>query len=206
MTESNGTSICGIVGSPVTHSLSPVIHNAAFKHMGLDYLYLSFDTPHGNLQSRLAEIREYSYRGVNVTIPNKVAVLPFLDKLEPLARRIGAVNTIVNQKGSLKGYNTDAGGFMLPLLSIGFKPQGKHVLLLGAGGAARAIAYALAVKGALVTIMNRPAHFDKAQELAANIGVVTGHPVKALPLNRLLIAEEMSQTALLVNTTSVGMF
>ena len=109
---SGKSTICGLLGDPVAHSLSPAMHNAAFASLGLDYIYLPFRVKKEDLPQAIEGIRAFNMRGVNVTIPHKVAVTPLLDELEPLAQRIGAVNTIVNDNGRLRGYNTDAAGFL----------------------------------------------------------------------------------------------
>ena len=119
------------------HTISPSIHNAAFRKAGLDYLYLPFRVREENLGKAIEGMRALNIKGLNVTLPHKVAVIPFLDELDPLAEKIAAVNTIVNNDGVLKGYNTDATGFLQALLEKGVKPEGKKVVVLGAGGASR---------------------------------------------------------------------
>ena len=134
---SGKTIICGIIGDPIEHTMSPVMHNAAFKTLGLDYVYVPFKVKSLELRKAIEGIRGLNIRGVNVTIPHKVAVMQFLDRIDPLAEKIGAVNTIVNDGGILTGYNTDATGFLQTLHDKDIEPAEKKVLLLGAGGAAR---------------------------------------------------------------------
>ncbi len=202
---SSETRICGLIGDPVTHSVSPVMHNAAFDFLGLDYIYLPFAVTKDRLARAVDGVRGLNIRGLNVTIPHKVAVIPFLDRLEPLAERIGAVNTIVNDDGVLTGHNTDAAGFLKALQGRGIEPKGKVVVLLGAGGAARAIAFALAEKGARLTILNRKQELDWAVELAGSVSSFSGRKVKALELNEPNLKAALVPADVVVNATSVGM-
>ena len=153
------TTVCGLFGHPVEHSFSPLIHNAAFKALGLNYVYVPFAVQPGDLGAAVAALRALNMAGVNVTIPHKEAVLRHLDEVSAEVRLMGAVNTVVNQSGHLVGHNTDGPGFMEALSRRGgFAPRGSRILLLGAGGAARAVAIQLALAGAgLVTVANRNA-------------------------------------------------
>ena len=183
----------GIIGHPVAHSLSPAIQGAALRVAGVDATYDRWDTPPDNLAARVAVLREPDCLGANVTIPHKQAVLSLLDEVAPLAAEIGAVNTIVNDGGRLTGHNTDGGGFVAALQEAGFAPAGKRFLLVGAGGAARGIAFALrqAEAGALA-ITNRTA--ARAQALADAVGAETA-PFDAPP----------APYDCVVNCTSAGM-
>ena len=149
------TRITGIFGYPVEHSLSPAMHNAAFNSLGLDYCYVPFTVRPGDLHDAVKAIRALNFTGVNVTVPHKETVIPFLDEINEEASFIGAVNTIVNSNGTLKGYNTDGRGFMLSLSENGVSLAGKNILIIGAGGASRSIAYYLCQKSKRVTIYNR---------------------------------------------------
>ena len=199
------TRICGLIGDPVEHSVSPVMHNAAFSSLGLDYIYLPFRVEKGQLAKAIDGVRALNIRGLNVTIPHKVAVIPLLDGLETLAERIGAVNTIVNDNGHLKGYNTDASGFVKALLERGIEPQGKKIVILGAGGASRAISFTLAERDADLVILNRQLEIDWAVELASSISRFLGKEVKALELNEQNLSAVLKDADILVNATSVGM-
>ena len=131
------TRLCALIGNPVEHSLSPVIHNAAFQHLGLNFAYVAFKVE--DVEGAMHGIRALTgIRGVSVTIPHKVAVLRHLDEIEATARNIGAVNTIVADRGPLTGYNTDASGALAALRKDGAPVDGGRVLILGSGGAARA--------------------------------------------------------------------
>jgi shikimate dehydrogenase len=200
----SGTSrICGVIGDPIAHSMSPVMHNAAFDKLGLNYLYVPFRVKKEELGKAIAGVRALNIRGLNVTIPHKVTVIPLLDKLDLLAQRIGAVNTIVNDDGVLTGYNTDATGFLQTLLERGVEPRGKNVVILGAGGASRAISLILAERGSNLIILNRT--LDKAKEYASRISQVFKKEVKALELNKENLAKVLAKADILVNATSVGM-
>jgi shikimate dehydrogenase len=202
---SGTTKLCGVIGDPIEHTMSPVMHNAAFRETGLDYVYTAFRVRSEELGEVIGGIRAMNIRGLNVTIPHKVAVIPFLDEVDALAEKIGAVNTIVNDSGVLKGYNTDASGFLQALLEKGIDPQGKRVLVLGAGGASRAVSLALGERGARLFIFNRVEELDWAYELAARVGWHSEHEAKAGELHRQNLAGVLPSMDILVNTTSVGM-
>lgn len=199
------TIVCGLIGDPVEHTMSPVMHNAAFKYLGIDYQYLPFRVRKEELGKAIMGMRSLNIRGLNVTIPHKVAVIPFLDELDTLAERIGAVNTIVNNDGVLKGYNTDAGGFIRALLEGGAEPAEKKVVVLGAGGASRAISFSLVEKGAHLVILNRREELDWALELAERISQVFRKDVKALELDAENLSSVLDTADILVNATSAGM-
>lgn len=155
-TKNNGTGmingktkIAGIFGWPVEHTFSPAMHNAAFAHLDLNYVYVPFPVNPENLGKAVDGIRGLGLAGVNVTIPHKSAVIPYLDRIDRAAGLIGAVNTVVNDQGVLTGYNTDAPGFVKSLeQDLGVPPRGKRIYILGAGGAARAVSVQLALAGA----------------------------------------------------------
>jgi len=199
------TKICGIIGDPIEHTMSPVMQNAAFREMGLDFVYTAFKVKPDDLVKAINGIRALNIRGMNVTIPHKVTVMPFLDKLDPLAEKIGAVNTITNENGILTGYNTDASGFLQALTDKGIQPEGKNVVILGAGGASRAISLILADSGAHLTILNRVQEMDWAEELAGRISQLFNTEVNALELNRENLINVLGNADILVNATSVGM-
>ncbi|MFC1918712.1 shikimate dehydrogenase [Chloroflexota bacterium] len=202
---SGKTRVCGLIGDPVEHTMSPVMHNAAFKDAGIDYLYLPFRVEGENLSKAIEGMRALNIRGLNVTIPHKVAVMQFLDELDPLAKKIGAVNTIVNDSGVLTGYNTDASGFLQALLEKGIEPDGKEAVILGAGGASRAISFALADRGARLVILNRLLELDWARDLAGRISQHLAGEVEALELKRENLERVLDKADILVNATSVGM-
>jgi len=186
-----------LIGDPVVHSASPAMQNAAFQKLGLPYVYLSFQVPPTALVEAITVVRGLGFRGANVTIPHKTSVLPLLDNIAPYAQRIGAVNTIVNDNGKLTGFNTDAPGFLAALRASGFDPKGEKAVVVGAGGAARAIVFTLRDAGAIVSIFNRSP--GAAQILADEAGVT------ALEMNRSGWRSAFAGASLVINATSVGM-
>jgi shikimate dehydrogenase len=161
------TKIIGIFGYPVGHTLSPAMHNAAFEHLGLDYTYLPFLVRPDALQQAVEALRALSLVGVNTTVPHKEAVIPFLEEVSSEAAFIGAVNTIVNKDGRLTGYNTDGRGFMLSLTARGIDVSNRKILVIGAGGAARAVGYYLRDTAEKLVIYNRGR--EKLQRLVADL-------------------------------------
>lgn len=202
---SANTGICGLIGDPVEHSISPAIHNAAFKKSGLDYIYLPFRVTSENLPGAITALRSLDLRGLNVTIPHKVAVMPLLDEIDAVAKNIGAVNTIVNNNGHLTGYNTDAAGFLKSLVKRDIDPSGKKVVILGAGGVARAISFALAEQKAEIEILNRSGSPDPAEKLAANLSKHSKSKIRAAELSEPNLKRALKQADILINATSVGM-
>jgi len=185
------TKIYGILGRPVAHSLSPAMHNAAFRELGLNAVYVPF--PVADLAQAVAGLRGLAIAGVSVTIPFKEEIIPLLDKLDPQAARIGAVNTVVvSQKGRLIGHNTDCLGAVAALKArTGI--TGEHFLILGAGGAARAIAFGILEQGGWVCLTDLDV--QRAETLARELAV------EAFPLNAL----EGCPASILINATPVGM-
>jgi shikimate dehydrogenase len=180
------------------------MHNMAFNAMGLDYVYVPFNVKKADLAKAVQAVRALNIRGLNVTIPHKVEIIPLLDDIDSLAGAIGAINVLVNNDGILKGYNTDAEGFLHVLLEHGVEPEGKNVVILGAGGAARAISFTLAGRGANLIMLNRtPAN---AAKCAADVSNATGQTVEVLSLDEKNLSDAMERGHILVNTTSVGMF
>ncbi len=190
-----------LLAYPAGHSLSPAMHNAAFEALRIDAAYQALEVAPALLPEAVALLRQADCYGANVTIPHKLAVIPCLDLLTDDAKAIGAVNTIVNQDGRLLGHNTDAAGFLRALREDGgFQPAGKDALLLGAGGAARAVAYALLKAGAArLDVYNRSE--GKARALAQNFATLG--EMQALEPGDL--AARVLACGLLVNATSVGM-
>ena len=199
------TKVIGIFGYPVEHSFSPAMHNAAFAHSGLDYVYVPFAVRPDHLGSAVAGIRALGLAGVNVTIPHKSAVLEFLDELSPEARLIGAVNTIVNRDGVLTGFNTDAAGFVRSLGEEGgVTPQDKRILILGAGGAARAASIQLALAGAKEIVFSTPCP-DEVASLRHSITQNTETVINESQWDPQEIAEVLQNMDLIINATPMGM-
>ena len=195
------TRIFGVIGHPISHSLSPVMHTAALRAMRLDALYAPFEVPPRFLKPILRALLLSGVEGLNVTVPLKEAVMPLLDRLDPTTQAVGAVNTIVIQNRRTIGYNTDGVGFRRALKELGWSPGSTCAVVLGAGGAARAIAWELTrVPGSCLTIANR--HLGRAQRLARWLSRQRPHAcVRALPLHKVTLDE----VELLVNATTVGM-
>ena len=196
------TQVVGVFGYPVRHSASPALHNAAFHALGLDIVYVPFTVAPDSIPAAVAGIRALGLRGVNVTVPLKELIPPLMDSLTPRARALGAVNTIVNENGHLRGDSTDGPGFLAALEYAGviLRP-GLHAVVLGAGGSARAVAYALAERGVRVTVANRTV--ERAQALCANFAAVGD--MAAILLDEAPLRAAIQDAELLVNTTSVGM-
>ncbi len=197
------TVVCGIIGDPVEHTLSPAMHNAAFQKMGIDYIYTPFPVRKDNLEAAIGGMRALAIKGLNATIPHKISVVPLMDTLDSLAQKIGAVNTVVNEDGALTGYNTDASGFVQALFEAGIEAGGKKVVLLGAGGAARAIAFAMAEEGGYLFIHNRTR--EKAHALADVVADLYGIPIVVGGLDEESLRETVPDADIIINATSVGM-
>jgi shikimate dehydrogenase len=197
------TIMTGLFGNPVAHSMSPVMHNAAFEHLGLPFAYAAFSVAPDQLGQAVEGIRALGFRGINVTIPHKVAIMSYLDRVDPEAAQIGAVNTVIQENGELVGYNTDGQGYVRSLIEeLDFSATGKRIVILGAGGAAKAVGVSLALRGAKqITIVNRT--LSKAEELAEQLSVnSTSEAITFDTLTR----EYLRDSDLLINTTSVGMY
>jgi shikimate dehydrogenase len=195
----------GVIGYPLTRSLSPAFQQAALDHLRLGIVYQAWPTPAEGLRTRITTMRSPTVLGGNVTIPHKEAVLRLIDDIDPLASRIGALNTIVNREGRLYGYNTDAVGFMRALREDGgFEPTGRRVVIAGAGGAARAVVAALLEAGARsITVINRT--LSRANQLVDHMGEPAGETeLRALPEMYASWEAVLSTCDLLINCTSAG--
>ncbi len=197
--------LLGLIGYPISHSLSPVTQQTALDFNGIDGRFELWNTPPAQVAARVASLRKPEVIGACVTIPHKEAVIPYLDEIDSTAREIGAVNTIVKSGGRLSGHNTDADGFALPLeLQRGYSPIDKRVVVLGAGGAAKACVWALLVRDALtVTLLNRT--LDRAKALIEQLPHSMRDRVDADVLTAESCHRYIPTADLLVNTTSVGM-
>ncbi len=195
----------GILGYPLGHTLSPIFQQAALDSLGLDIIYQVWETPAEGLANKVASLRAEDVLGANVTIPHKEAVIPLLDDIDNAARRIGAVNTIVNENGSLKGYNTDYYGFLRGLEEAGCKPDGNDVLLLGAGGAARAVACALLDNNIrFLTIVNRS--IVRAEALFSDLaGMYPSNKLSIRAWEKETVKSTLATPHLVINCTSMGM-
>ena len=194
----------GIFGYPLGHSISPAFQQAAFDHLGIDATYEAWETRPAKLDDAVSLLRSDAYLGANVTVPHKQAVRQHMDAIDPLAASIGAVNTIVKEDDRLIGHNTDAYGFIQSLKrGANFEPSGKHVVLIGAGGAARAAVYGLAQENiASLVIANRTPEnaITLAKEMSDRLT-----DVYATSLYAQALTSFCSKANLIVNTTSIGM-
>lgn len=203
MIISGKTRVCGVIGDPIEHTLSPIMHNAAFKALKLDFAFLAFKVKAADVEKAVSGMRALGIHGLNVTMPHKSAVINYLDEVDQAAKAIGSVNTILNKKGRLFGFNTDGVGALQALRENGVEPRGKKVLLLGAGGAARAIAYTLAREADELVILNRTA--KQAAELANLLKQTFDRKVVADALSPNAIKDNLQDSDVLINATSVGM-
>jgi len=197
--------IMGLIGYPLGHSVSPAMHNTAFKKLGLDCEYSLFEVEPKDLKEAVEGMRALHIAGFNVTIPHKEAVMPFLDEVTEIARVIGAVNTVKNQNGKLIGYNTDGAGFIESLKNDAkIKPKGKHAVILGAGGASRAVTVMLAESGAkTITITDIEA--AKAKELTEYVDSYFDTSCDNVEVNSQELQRSIAQAEILINCTPLGM-
>jgi shikimate dehydrogenase len=203
MKISGVTKVCGIIGDPVEHTLSPAMQNAAFNDLKLDFIYVAFRVKKEELENAMNGVRSLGIHGLNITMPHKSAVIGYLDKIDPTAKFINAVNTVLNDDGKLLGFNTDGSGALKALKENGVDPKKKKLLLLGAGGAANAIAFHAAQEVEELVILNRTA--EKAERLAEALRKKFSKQITGKSLSANHIKEELKNADILINATSVGM-
>ena len=202
------TRLTGLLGSPVAHSKSPLMHNEAFRLLRLDYVYLCFDVKEDNLKTAFEGLKKLNVAGFNCTMPDKTAICELLDDLSPAAKMIGAVNTVVNENGRYIGHNTDGIGYMQSVKYAGFDIKGETMTLLGAGGAASSIFVQAALDGVkkinLFSIKDR--FWEKAEKMVDMVNSNTDCDAKLIELgNDDILNEAISNSKILTNATSVGM-
>lgn len=198
------TQLCGLLGNPVEHSLSPAIHNAAFRHLGLNFVYLAF--PVQNLEGAVQGVRALGHiRGLSVTIPHKVTILPLLDSVETTAKHIGSVNTILKDRGLLVGSNTDASGALQALQHGGVERTGQRVVILGSGGAARAIAFGLCLEGKIEHLTLLGVDDQERTTLAKDLKAKTPILLHDASLTPETLHSALAQAQLLIHCTPIGM-
>jgi shikimate dehydrogenase len=203
MTISGKTRVCGVIGDPIEHSLSPIMHNAAFEAVGLDYVFLAFKVKPACVADAVDGMRALNIRGMNVTMPHKKTVMANLDRIDLSAQIINSVNTILNKENLLFGFNTDGAGAVKALKENGVELKGRKVLLLGAGGAARAIAYAVSKEADELAILNRT--LKPAQEIARLLEKSANKKIVYGTLSAADIELNLQDSDILINATSVGM-
>jgi shikimate dehydrogenase len=202
------TRVIGVIGDPISHSRSPAMHNAAFRALGLPYVYVAFRVEPGQVDAAVAAVRGLDLVGLNVTIPHKEAVAPLLDRLSATARACGAVNTIVHRRGRLLGENTDVGGLDRDLEEHGVRSKLDSAVVLGAGGSARAAVVALARRARTVVVAARRP--ERASALAAELAPRVRAKLSSLPLADLApgsadAGDVLGRAGVVVNATSAGM-
>ncbi|MBI4516552.1 MAG: shikimate dehydrogenase [Deltaproteobacteria bacterium] len=197
------TTLCAVIGNPIAHSMSPAIHNRAFAELNLDYVYVAFRVE--DVGAAVAGMRAFeNFRGLSVTIPHKVSIIPHLDEVAAVDRRIGSVNTVVNDGGRLKGFGSDGPGALKALSDAGVEVAGRSVTILGSGGAARAIAFTLAEAkaGALFLLgVIEP----ELRALTNDLVTKTGVKASGALLEPKTLAARLAESQVLINCTPVGM-
>lgn len=202
------TKLTALLGSPISHSISPLMHNESFRQLGLDYVYKAYDVDIEHLRNAVEELRAINARGFNLTMPNKNAMCELCDSLSPAAQIIGAVNTVVNDNGHLTGYTTDGIGYMRGLREDGYNVIGKKMTLLGAGGAATSIFVQAALDGmSEISIFSRRSKFyDRAIQIISTLKKHADCKIRLFDFeDESVLRREISESVLLTNGTSVGM-
>ena len=202
------TRLTGLLGSPVSHSISPMMHNESFRQLGLDYVYLAFDVGIDTLGKAVEGLRALNVRGFNLTMPDKNRMSELCDKLSPAAEIIGAVNTVVNDNGIFTGYTTDGIGYMRAVADAGHNIIGKKMTLLGAGGAATAVLVQAALDGVseISVFSIRDSFFERAERTVAALNERTNCKVTLYDFeDESILRREIGDSAILTNGTSVGM-
>lgn len=201
---SPATQLCAVIGNPVAHSLSPALHNAAFNALGLDFVYVAFRVE--DVKAALEGMRSLeNFRGMSVTIPHKIEIMSLVDEISEVDRSIGSINTIINEHGRLIGLGTDGPGAMKALVDAGVDLAGKNILMLGAGGAARAIAFTLARKAGMKLLTILDINEPMLQGLTADLSSGTSARIGSGLLSGTSIAAAMSQADIIINCTPIGM-
>ncbi|RJS90094.1 shikimate dehydrogenase [Candidatus Bathyarchaeota archaeon] len=205
MRISGKTKVCAVIGDPVEHSLSPCFQNAAFQHLGLDFVYVAFTVKAEELRGAIEGVRSLGFHGLNVTMPHKISIIQYLDELDEDAERIGSVNTVLNQDRRLIGYTTDGVGALNALKNNGVDPKGKKIVILGAGGASRSVSLALIKEAKELVILNRTVR--RAERLVCDLHrlVREDKKVRSGGLTEENLRKELKNADILINATPVGM-
>nr|MDO8084881.1 shikimate dehydrogenase [Candidatus Sigynarchaeum springense] len=195
-----------VIGDPIEHTMSPAMQNAAIKALGLDLVYVAYHVKPDMLKQAFDGFRALGIAGINVTIPHKIAAIQWLDEVDPVAKAIGAINTVKNDGGKLLGRNTDADGAARAMRAANIELKGSKAALLGAGGAARAVGFALAREGASVKIVYRREDASMASDLAQDIKVVfPSASIETTLMDKAGIEKACRDSTILVNATPIGM-
>ncbi|UCF39446.1 MAG: shikimate dehydrogenase [Acidobacteriota bacterium] len=197
--------ICAVIGDPVEHSLSPQIHNAAFRSAGINYAYVAFHVKRGDLKRAMEGVKSLGIRGMSVTIPHKIDIIPYLDQTDEVSGNVGSVNTVVNEQGRLLGYSTDGHGALRALEAEGVEVGGRRVVLLGSGGAARAIAFALATVKPLPHLTILGIEDEEREQLCRDLRSKTALDISSSYLADGSLEEALGKAEILCHATPVGM-
>jgi len=201
---STSTRLCAVIGNPVAHSLSPALHNAAFNALGLDYVYTAFRVE--DLKSAISGMRALeNFRGLSVTIPHKIEIIDYLDEVDDIDRSIGSINTVINDRGRLYGSGTDGPGALKAILDAGVNPYASSILMLGAGGASRAIAFTIARAASIGKLVMMDINEPMLNGLVADLRAGTGATVEADLLSPDTISKRVPRADIIINCTPVGM-
>lgn len=195
----------GIVGHPIAHSLSPLMHNTAFKLLGLEYRYDAFDVEPVALSDAMKDFREEGFSGLNVTIPHKEAMFDLVDEIEESAQLVGAVNTVCFTDGKAKGYNTDVHGVIKSLEMYKQEIDGKVILLIGAGGSARAVVYAVLSKFAPAELVIVTRTVSRAEDLVKRFSSLTRTTITTMSTAQDSFSDALQRASVVINATPVGM-
>jgi shikimate dehydrogenase len=198
------TQVCAVIGNPVAHSLSPAIHNAAFEFLGLDFIYVACKVE--DVKGALRGVRALNnFRGLSVTIPHKIEAMKYVDEIAEVDRSIGAINTVIHEQDKLIGLGTDGPGALKAIVHAGVDLEGKNILMLGTGGAARAIAFALARRTGLLDLSILDINETLLQGLTADLRNGTNADIKAEPLTQQSLAAAMENAKVIIHCTPIGM-
>jgi shikimate dehydrogenase len=198
------TKLCAVIGNPVSHSLSPALHNRAFQELGLDFVYLAFRVE--DVRSAVSGMRALeNFRGLSVTIPHKVAIIQHLDEIAEVDEQIGSINTVVNEDGKLRGFGSDGPGARQALLEGGVDVAGAPVLILGSGGAARAISFDLAHRAAPSSLVILGVVPDELEVLVRDLGEKTGVHATGELLTDQSLERRIGESRVLIHATPIGM-
>jgi shikimate dehydrogenase len=201
---SHNTKVCAVIGNPIAHSLSPAIHNAAFEFLDLDFIYFAF--PVEDVKGALSGMRAIkNFRGLSVTIPHKIEVMKYVDEIAAADRKIGSINTVVHEQDKLVGLGTDGAGALKALIDGGVAIDGKNILMLGAGGAARAISFTLALNTKPGGLSILDINETQLQELKTDLEAGTHAVIKSGLMSEKALAAEMEKADLIIHCTPVGM-
>jgi len=197
------TKLLGVIGHPISHSMSPLMWNTALQELGLDYIYVAFDVHPENLEKAIDGIRSLGIKGVNVTLPHTSTIIKYIDEVDSFAVKLGAINTIKNEDGVLKAKNTDAGGAKKSLLDRGCNINGKNILILGSGGVSRAIAYILAEEANKIVLTDviKERAINVSKEIRSNMKV----DIEGVLSNNKNLEEYLKNADIVINATPIGM-